>query len=410
MRETTDDTPDWWGAGLFARQPADAPWAQGGHRVTYGRLRTEVAGLRRLFLAHGIRPGSTVALRGTPSFSQVWSVFALWSLGAQVMLMGPWMRGRELGRLLDAARPQFHVTFGAVGPAPDVFHDECEILVRRLRGGQPAVTDHCLVQFTSGSTGFAKAIGRDAPSLLVELDAFSRIGGMSQRGSRVLVLGSLAHSFNLIGGLLHNMNVGAMTVFPRSTALPAVLRAGIRSGVDAVLGTTEHFSRLAQGSRPLRMPALRRAIAGGERLDPRVYTAFSERHGVRIGQAYGTTETGIIAADPTGWFGPDAVGMIAPGLRVRLVGGELQVRLERSPYVELTTAPEELFQAEHEGEAGWLRTRDHARFDPDTGALRLTRRIDPLVDRGPLTRGRDRALLADRTLGRILTRSGRVLS
>jgi acyl-coenzyme A synthetase/AMP-(fatty) acid ligase len=402
VRETSHEAPDWWGAHLLARPPAHAPWAVAGHHLTYGDLRAQFTALRRLFLAHGIRPGATVALRGSPSFSQVWSVFALWSLGAQVWLMGPWISGRELGRLLDAGRPQFHVAFAA-GPAPDVFRDECEILVRRLRGGRPAVTDHCLVQFSSGSTGFAKAIGRDAASLLAELDVFRRIEGMPGDGARVLVLGSLAHSFNLIGGLLHNMNVGATTVFPRSVAVPAVLRAAIRSGADTLSGTTEHFVRLAVGSRPLRLPALRRAIAGGARLDDAVYTAFAERQGVRIGQAYGTTETGIIAADPTGWYGPGTVGMVAPGVHVRLAAGELQVQAHRSPYLELTTAPEDLYRPGSAGGGGWLRTRDRARFDPDNGALRLTGRIDRLVDRGPLTRGFDRALLADRTVARLLT-------
>lgn len=410
MYTTSDDALDWWGAELLSRHPPDAVWAQADHPVTYRRLRAQTGALRGLFTAHGIRPGSTVALRGVSSFSQLWSVFALWSLDVQVMIMGPEIRGRELGRLLDGCRPQFYVSFGTAGPGGHVFHDECEIFVRRLRGAHPAATDDCLVQFTSGSTGFAKAVGRTSQSLRTELDAFRRIDGMPQRGSRVLVVGPLAHSFNLVGGLLHDMNVGATTVFPRSTARPAVLRAAIRSRSDTILGTTDNFSRLALGDRPLQMPRLRRAISGGSPLGDRVYTGFMERYGVRIGQAYGTTETGIVAADPTGWFGPSTVGMLAPGARVRLVGGELQVHMERSPYLGVEIPPAGFLREGPLDGPGWLRTRDRALLDPDSGVMRIIGRIDPLTDRSPLIRGIDHTLIADRTAGQMFTGGGRSAS
>ncbi|OIJ97029.1 class I adenylate-forming enzyme family protein [Streptomyces monashensis] len=407
MRETSGaGEPDWWGAELLARHPAGAVWARARHEVTYERLRTQTGALRRLFLAHGIRPGTTVALRGTPSFTQLWSVFALWSLDAQVMLMGPTIRGRELGRLLDRCRPQFYVSFDASSFGPHRFQDECEMFVRQLRGGHRAVSDHCLVHFTSGSTGLAKAVGRTPQSLLTELDVFRRIGGMPGPGSKVLLLGPVAHSFNLIGGLLQNMNAGAVTVFASRSTRPAVLRAAIRSGSDTILGMTEHFTGLALADRAVRMPRLHRAISGGDRLEDRVYARFTERYGVRIGQAYGTTETGIVAADPTGWFGPGTVGMAAPGTRVRLVDGELQVRMERTPYLTEETAPARFIADGAADGPGWLCTRDRAVRDPADGALRILGRIDPPADRHSLTRGLDHVLLADRTAGRTLTRGG----
>ncbi|MET9322988.1 AMP-binding protein [Streptomyces sp. NPDC003038] len=407
MRDILDGTSGWWGEELLAQHPPDSVWAQAGHEVTYKHLRTQTLRLQGLFQAHGIRPGATVALHGTPSFSQLWSVFALWSIGAQVMLMGREIRGRELGRLLDRCRPQFYVSFGSAGHPLRTFHDECEILVLRMRGGTRATTDHCLVHFTSGSTGFAKPVGRTEPSLLAELDVFRRIGGMPEAGSRVLVLGSIAHSFNLVGGLLHNMNVGATTVFPTRNGRPAALRTAIRSGADTILGTTGHFTELALAERPVRIPSLHRAISGGDRLDDRVHARFTQRYGVRIGQAYGTTETGIVAADPTGWYGPGTVGMVVPGAQVRLVGGELQVRLARNPYLAEESPPGRFLADGPSDGPGWLCTRDRAVFDPGSGALRILGRIDPFADRNSLTRGPDRVLLLDRTAERALTRSGR---
>ncbi|PVC79496.1 AMP-binding protein [Streptomyces sp. CS131] len=407
MRHASGGESDWWGAELLARHPSGAVWAEGDHAVTYGLLRTQTSRLRDLFTAHGIRSGTTVALQGTPSFSQLRSALALWALGAQVMLIGQEIRGIELARLLDSRRPQFHVAFSGSGHGRRTFHDECEILVRRMRRGLPAATAHCLVHFTSGSTGFAKAVGRTGSSLLAELDSFRRVPGMPGAGARVLVLGPVTHSFSLVGGLLHNMHVGAVTVFAPRSARPAVLRTALRSGADTILGTTAHFTELALGDRPVRVPGLRRAVSGGERLPDRVYAGFADRYGVRIGQAYGTTESGVVAADPTGWYGPGSVGPVVPGRQVRLIGEELQVRLDHTPYLSEEPPPARFVADGAPDSPGWLCTRDRAAFDPAGGALRILGRIDPAADRGNRVHGLDHLLLADRTAGRALTRSAR---
>ena len=70
---------------------------------------------------------------------------------------------------------------------------------------------------------------------------------------------------DLIGGLLHNMNAGAVTVFATRSTKPAVLHAAIRSDSDTIMGMTEHFAGLVLGDRAVRMPRLHRAICGGER-------------------------------------------------------------------------------------------------------------------------------------------------
>ncbi|MFF3175879.1 class I adenylate-forming enzyme family protein [Streptomyces sp. NPDC057900] len=406
MRDELDDEPRWWGSELLARHPADALWARADSEVTYERLRAQVSSLRRLFEAYGVRPGATVAIQGAQSFTQLWSLLALWSRGAQVLLMGPEIRGRELERLLDHCRPQFYVAFGDSGPRGRIFHDEAELLVRKLRGGQRAVTDACLIHFTSGSTGFAKAVARTPQSLLAELAAFRRMGGMPGAGSNVMLLGPVAHSFNLVGGVLHNMDAGAVSVFPTRSSRPALLRTAIRAAVDTVLGRPDHFAALARGDRSVRLPALRCAVSGGDRMDGRVHARFTERFGVRIGQAYGTTETGIVAADPTGWFAPGSVGMVAPGVRIRIVEGELQVRLAGTPYLGPQETPARFLPDGDPDGPGWFCTRDRAVRDPSSGALRIMDRIDPPADRRELTRGIDHVLLSDRAASRSLTRSG----
>ncbi|MEU6406944.1 AMP-binding protein [Streptomyces sp. NPDC046985] len=406
MAISADPAPEWWGADLLGGPRGDVMWAQARHDVSYRTLRAQVSYLQRLFGAYGIGRGNTVALQGAHSFSQLWALFALWSRGAQVMLLGPQMRGAELGRQLDSCRPQFHVSFADLDHDREVFHDECEVFVRRLVKGRPAATDHCLVQFTSGSTGVTKAVGRTAESLLKELERFQAVVDMPPSDSRILILGPLAHSYSLIGGVLYAMSTRSTVLFAPDSGLRSVFGTAIRSGADTILGSPSHFAALSRTDRPLRIPRLRLAVSGGDHMDRGVYNRFAERHRVRIGQAYGTTETGIIATDPTGWYGPDTVGPPVPGLELRLMAGELHVRLERSPYLlEQGPAARFLPDGEHR-QAGWLRTRDLAEQDPASNALRILGRMDALADWPAHSHSLDRSQLLPRTLVRRVERDG----
>ncbi len=310
---------------------------------------------------HGIQAGNTVALHGAPSYTQLWSLLALWSIGAQVVLLEPRLAAEDRYVLLRKCRPQYLLTFGG-NRQPAEFVDECEVAVRPI-GGEPARTSHCVVQFSSGTTGRPKAVGRTSESLLVELDRLHTVDGAPRRGDTVAVLESTAHSFGLIAGLLHAMDVGATVVFPRRQT-PAAIKAAT-AAATVVFGNPRHFEVLARAG-DLALPGLRIAVSGGEVLWPEIFDAFGDRHGTRIGQAYGTTETGIVAADFTGGSGPLAIGRPVAGVRTRVVDGVLQVHVPQSPY---------LYQ-DPPWFGGWMSTSDLVSVDPATGALRLRGRLD----------------------------------
>lgn len=352
----------WWGEDLLNRSVGELPWARGATTVTAGRMRTEVDYLRKVYRNHGIGFRSTVSLHGAPSFTQLWSVFALWSLGAQVTMLEPGLTRDDLVAAMDDVRPQFHVRFGANRLYRN-FTDECEVMVSRRSDGLPATTDHCLIHLSSGTTGRGKIIGRTPDSLLTEVDRLAMLEAMPRKGEHVLLLSSWAHSFELIGGVLHGLDCGAVLVFPTATA-PRRLLVTARD-VQVMIGTPRHFERLSAVPGSPSLPALRLAVSGGEPLLTSVFDRFDRRYGMRIGQVYGTTETGIIAADLRGVHAPPEVGLPVPGMRVRVRDGVLQVHLAQSPYL---TDPEPWL-------GGWMSTQDRVMLDPDTGVLRLCGRV-----------------------------------
>ncbi|MFJ5552586.1 class I adenylate-forming enzyme family protein [Streptomyces sp. NPDC093225] len=379
LRGTAPQGAGWWGARLLAGGADGAVWARsaaaGGQSVTFGALRAETARLARTLSCHGIRPGATVALHGSPGFTHLWSVLALWSLDAQVLLLEPALSGPERAALLDLARPQYVVTLGESHGDEERFVPECEVLVRRRPGGRAAVTAHRLVQFSSGTTGRPKPAGRTPGSLLTEVRRLGALPLMPRAGESVAVLEPVAHSFALIGGVLHALAVGATVVLPASAESGAVTEAAASAHV--VLGRPRHFGVLAGAPAGVRMERLRLAVSGGDVLPGAVAGAFARRYGVLVGQAYGTTETGIVATDLAGGRGPGALGVPVPGVRTRVVGGALQVRLAEAPDPYGPSAHGPSASAGDAGAAdrvwadGWLATHDLVARDPATGALRL---------------------------------------
>ncbi len=89
---------------------------------------------------------------------------------------------------------------------------------------------------------------------------------------------------------------------------------------------------------------------------------------------YGMTELGVIATDLSGLHRPAVAP--APGITVRVRDGELQVKMDASPYVGLIDPTR--------WDGGWLHTRDAATIDPATGLVTILGRLDSQVSIGGL--------------------------
>jgi acyl-coenzyme A synthetase/AMP-(fatty) acid ligase len=361
---------------LLDAHPGELPYlAHGDDTVTRAQVRSAVAWEAAVLAEHGVGEGHSVMLQIPPSYTQTEVLLALWQLGAQVMLADHRLKPAELAGLQELCRPQFLITADLPGRPPLGFQPRYEVVVSHRPGGLAAAGEHRLVQFSSGSTGVPKVIGRTTASLEAELQAFAGIEGMPTRGERVLLLSSTAHSFGLIAGLLHSLAVGAEAVFARRVSARDILADAEQHAVHAVFGAPFHYELLGTALALPALPALRAAVSGGEIMPPETAERFAERFGVRVGESYGTTETGVIAMDVSGASRP-AVGRAAPGVRLRIVDDALEVRLpEGTPY---------LFGSGGDRYAdGWLRTHDRAELDAD-GGVRLHGRSDSVVVIGGL--------------------------
>jgi fatty-acyl-CoA synthase len=146
------------------------------------------------------------------------------------------------------------------------------------------------------------------------------------------------------------------------------------------------------------LSSLRTVICGGAAVPESLMRDFEERHGVRIMQAWGMTETSPIAAvarppaEAEGeehWRYRTATGRIVPLVEVRLIGedgeevpwdgestGEIEVRGPwiASDYYNDPTGADKFHD-------GWLRTGDVASIDSE-GFIRITDRAKDLIKSG----------------------------
>lgn len=236
---------------------------------------------------------------------------------------------------------------------------------------------------TSGSTGRPKVVlSPTAGTLLVRLRQAEDLGIGPDDG--YLVTAPLHLSFGLGAGLLTGLLGGATVLLPPLPLTPDGLRRTAEARpvtVTVGVGLAYRFLLAAEA----RLPALRRAVFGGEPLPPDLARAWEERTGVPLTNSYGTSETGHVSTNVEGVAG--SVGRPLPGVEVRLAGeggapvavgaGEVLVR---SPGLAHGYAGDPGLTADRFRD-GWFATGDLAEVG-EGGHLFLRGRLDDQLNVG----------------------------
>ncbi|MGI8665120.1 MAG: class I adenylate-forming enzyme family protein [Jatrophihabitans sp.] len=339
--------------------------------LSRGELRQWVAGHRAELVAAGVGPGSTVAIQVAPSFNYLAVVLAGLQLDSRLLLLHHRLAEAEFAELVDPLRPAATVR-SLDGAAISRFVPRREVLVQPRPDADRSGPGAAIVQFSSGSTGRPKIIQRGEQSICRELAALERLPGWVSGADTLLTLNSLVHSFGLFGALFHGLRVGATVALP-SSALPRELSQaldGLRP--TAITGVPAHFELLA--ALPVgALAGVHTCVSGGQLVRPAAQRAFVARQGCQLGQVYGLTEAGLVAADITGEFAPAMGRPLHPG-SVTVVAGEVVLEQPELPYLGAGDPAR--------WRAGQLYTGDRGRLDGEV--LSVTGRSDSLVAIGGL--------------------------
>jgi acyl-coenzyme A synthetase/AMP-(fatty) acid ligase len=365
--------PEWVNEVLLAGAAGDV-CLQLGEPVSRAGLRRLVAERRRVLEDAGVRRGGSVALCLPPSLAFIANLLASWQIGAQAALLDHRLTQYEVDVALKRLLPQVVVTAEHSTSGP--LRAFAEVTERvRAYPGQPAATQHAVIQLSSGSTGPSKIIARDAASLVEEVQRYTQIDGVPRGGERIVSLASMVHVLGLVGGLLYSLHASVTLTIPARLTADGIFSAiSAGSQPTTLLGVPFHIELLASVLSPPKLPQLTGMTTGGELVRADVHEAFADRYHIRLGNMYGMTEVGVIATDLFGAHRPAVLP--APGLSVREEGGELHVSLPASPYLGE--------QDPSRWSDGWLHTKDAGSVDPQTGLVRVLGRRDSQVSVGGL--------------------------
>jgi acyl-coenzyme A synthetase/AMP-(fatty) acid ligase len=342
----------------------DEPALRGhGYRVTRARLRVLIDEAKRVMRRSGVGPSSTLIVRLPASASFVAHLLAAWELRVCVGIIDHRAPSETCADLDAFATHEVSV----VGSRASVTTLDPTTSRRPVPAGTFAI-----LQFSSGTTAAPKLVVRTEEAIVAELDRYERFGAAVDAARQSIVLASsVAHSWALFAGLLLSLRAHREVVFPAGSNAGELGRALSTAPFPSVLlGTPPHLAAL-RSLKTVPRGLGRVLIAGAQLGEAETRSFVAAFPSVQVGQVYGMTETGVIAADWTGEH-PGSVGRIADDLVPRVdSAGQLSLLLPSSPYLDHA-------RAQRESTPYLLETGDIVDLDSE-GCLRVEGRASGYV-------------------------------
>ncbi len=389
------------GVEICDRQPASAPaiLVTDGRAITrtvsFGELRDSANRLANALAAAGVGLGDRVALILSQRPETVIAHAAIYKLGAiAVPLSGAFgldalevrLRGSDPSAVLGERESLERVAeLGFDGLTIDVDRDFERLLAEASPDFGAAETEPAtpaLLVYTSGTTGQPKGALHGHRVLAGHLSGVSLSHDFfPQPGDRMWT----PADWSWIGGL-YNVVMPALARgvpvvafrtprFDPELAFEVIANAEIRNVF--MPATALRMMRRCEGV-PV---SLRTLGSGGETVGEETAAWCEERLGVRLNEFYGQTEANLLIGNCAAWPArPGWMGRAYPGHDVRLVDGEIAVRVEGDPVVFLGYWRDEQATAAKVRD-GWLHTGDLAEVDGDGNYLSIGR-VDDLISSG----------------------------
>jgi long-chain acyl-CoA synthetase len=384
-------------------------------RISVAELVERIERLADGLAGRGIGPGDAVGLvlRDDPGF--VTAFFAVTALGGVVVPVNPAFKQSELDFCFRSADARAVISDErAAGVCERIaagFEHPVEVIgtshahgrgltlddliesgtPRRLTAREP---DEAFVyQFSSGSTGRPKRVPRTHGQCAAEAGLYASLGLTAE--DRTFSAIPLFHTWGM-GACLFGLAATAATLVILEDPHPFLLRRHRalelieRERATFFPGVPFNFRLLAEGPADADLSSLRLCFSAGTALPRSSFEAFGERFGVLVRQLYGSTETGMIAAnmsdDPVATF--ESVGRPVGEVEIEIVDddgaplpmGEIGEVTVSSPamtagYSDMEELNREAFRG------GRFFTGDLGQLDGD-GALHLAGRKKLLIEIG----------------------------
>ncbi len=310
----------------------------------FGELIARSAGLSGAFAARGVKRGDVVMTLVGNRIEWALTLLACWRMGAIALPCSPQLRRHDLELRAAAAAPALCVTAeDLLDELPDGVTamtlaevadtlDEDRPQETPAAIGQMDPEDPALIVFTSGTTGEPRGVVHPYRYLTGQRAQAEHWLG-SRPGELVWCTTAPGWSKSARNVFLAPWLTGAAAVIHEGRFDPAERLDMIDAlAVDVLCQAPTEYRMLAKRVSLRRLPSLRRMVSAGEALEAETIVAFREATGLEPADGYGQTETGHISGNLEGEpVRPGSMGKPLPGVVVRVLDGELQLKASSSP-------------------------------------------------------------------------------
>jgi acyl-CoA synthetase (AMP-forming)/AMP-acid ligase II len=343
-------------------------------------------GLAGTLAAGGVSTGGRVALMAANRPEFVVALWAIWRLGAVVVLISPAHKRDEVEHALALTQPSH-----AVGDHPvlaelmAMHHLDEPIAPGPPAGSPPAAEADALLVFSSGTTGSPKAVRHTHASLAAAVRHWRAALGLTA-ADRIQVVTPPSHILGLLN-ILTALQVGGWVRLHRRFDVEAMLRHIETDRITVEMAVAP--IALAIAAHPdlesFDLSSLRFIMWGATPVTASVADTVTRRTGVAWLPAYGTTELPVIACSPPGAARLDSVGRPVPGVDVQVVALDTGTPVPTGETCEIWARAASLMAGYLPDAAtaeavcgGWYRTGDVGYLD-DEGWLRITDRCKEMI-------------------------------
>ncbi len=315
-------------------------------RLSFAALIERIERLASGLAGRGIGAGDAVGLvlRDDPWFLA--SFYAVSALGAKVVPANPafkqaelefWFRSTGVKAVISDERTAgvcerivagFDYPVQVIGSGAG--HGSSVTLASLVEEGSaerlaPRAPEEPLVgQFSSGSTGRPKRLDRTNAQCIAEAESYLALGMSAE--DKILAAVPLFHTWGM-GACIFGSAISGATLVILEDPHPFLLKRHRAleliegEGITIFPGVPFNYRLMAESPADADLSSLRLCFTAGMAMPRETFEAFGERFGVLVRQLYGSTETGMIAAnlsaDPVSTF--ESVGTPVQGVELEIV-------------------------------------------------------------------------------------------
>lgn len=370
--------------------------SSGSQTLTYDELESAVLGLAQAFLDHGLSPGDIVLLRLGNTVDFPISYLAAIAAGLVPVPTSSMLTDREVDKILSDLTPALVIH------APDIAlgKPECPVLpqsaLQSLKHGNRAAyhlgdaNRLAYIVYTSGTSGQPRAV-MHAHRAIWARQMMIRDWYDLSKTDRLLHAGAFNWTFTMGTGLMDPWSCGATSlILAPETDLGDIPDLLARHNATVLAAVPGVYRKILQSDDEIELPNLRHALSAGEKLSETLKSAWKDRTGSEIYEAFGMSECStFISHAPHRHADAGSLGIPQSGRHVAILSENGPVELGETGqiavhqddpglmlgYFNAPDATQNRFQGH------WFKTGDLGRMS-ENGSIHYEGRADDMMNAG----------------------------